>query len=311
MKYLKKFNKHIEYESYIDNDKDKVYPIVSYCDEKNHIHINDNRLYVKYKSYKTNNDTIAIYIDDFPQEVCDNEYDGDMISFKEEFISNYKGYCNKYVYTNDTFEYDDKEYYLWEYASGDDFETYLLTETLDFTGLSLIDNIENDYIPFKYILNADLNEIYNDSDVDYILVATEESSLKLFDNIEGIESMEIGGIKQNPIISNYKKGSESYITATYNLTDLTRIEPYLFYNCTDIVSVTIPKSVTYIGGSAFRECYNIKEIIFNSKIPPILDDDIDMFDDIDSVKIYVPAKSLDLYKKTGNWVNYSDIIYPL
>ncbi len=58
---------------------------------------------------------------------------------------------------------------------------------------------------------------------------------------------------------------------TYNVGS---IEPYAFLNCSRIVSVTIPSSVTSIGSRAFARCYSLKNVYFESDASSIVDDQL-------------------------------------
>ena len=101
------------------------------------------------------------------------------------------------------------------------------------------------------------------------------------------------------------------------------------YYFTSIVSVTIPKSVTSIGGSAFRGCSGLTSITIGNCVtdignyafngcssltsvtieattPPILDSTT--FMSTNSCPIYVPAQSVDAYKAASLWSDYASRI---
>jgi hypothetical protein len=49
------------------------------------------------------------------------------------------------------------------------------------------------------------------------------------------------------------------------------IEDYVFQNCYSLNSVTIPNSVTSIGGSAFGDCYSLSSVVIPNSVTSIED----------------------------------------
>ena len=113
---------------------------------------------------------------------------------------------------------------------------------------------------------------------------------------------------------------------TKELEGITAIYPHAFYDIKGIKSVTIPNSVTSVGGFAFFSCSNLVSIRFESKsnlktikesafkwcselksvylpaTPPTLED-VSAFANIHaSCTFYCPSQaSLDSYKAAPNW----------
>lgn len=116
-----------------------------------------------------------------------------------------------------------------------------------------------------------------------------------------------------------------------DLAGASRIRNSTFSSCSALTSVTIPSSVTSIGGSAFQSCGRLASVTIPSGVtqiqmrafydcralisvtveattPPALTN-INVFSDTSAnLVIYVPAASVDTYKATTNWSAYADKI---
>ena len=95
------------------------------------------------------------------------------------------------------------------------------------------------------------------------------------------------------IISNVYKNGKGIITFDGALTS---IGEYAFKNCNNMVSITLPNSVTSIGKYAFETC-SVSEIYIKATTPPIIYDT--SFNIYFSLNFYVPAESVEAYKKAG------------
>ena len=90
---------------------------------------------------------------------------------------------------------------------------------------------------------------------------------------------------------------------------VTSIRGYAFYDCLSISKVTIGSGVTEINTYAFKKCSFLGSIKILATTPPTLGSDV--FGDIISFQIYVPAASLDAYKTATNWSAYASYIKPI
>ena len=88
-----------------------------------------------------------------------------------------------------------------------------------------------------------------------------------------------------------------------------------FSECKSLPAITIPKSVTYIERFAFYKNKSLRTVIMESAIPPEYSyyifvepnesgsSDIKPFKPL-PVKVYVPAGSVEIYKKNYEWGKY-------
>ena len=90
-----------------------------------------------------------------------------------------------------------------------------------------------------------------------------------------------------------------------DLTGITRVKDYAFRFCQNLVSVTIPDGVTFIGWMAFNGCYNLANIYLHSATPPSLYSTNAI---PDTTIIHVPIGYGDAYKAATNWSYHSSRI---
>ncbi len=86
------------------------------------------------------------------------------------------------------------------------------------------------------------------------------------------------------------------------------IESSAFYGCTGLTTIAIPASVTKLGYEAFKGCTGLKDIYCKSTTPPSLGSSSLFENTAETLKIYVPRASVDVYKTSSNWREYKDRI---
>ena len=84
------------------------------------------------------------------------------------------------------------------------------------------------------------------------------------------------------------------------------IGSYAFYSCTGLSSITIPNSVTSIESYAFMDCSGFTSITSEATIPPSCGD-ASFFNVKKSIPVYVPANSVEAYKKAKEWKDFTNI----
>lgn len=90
--------------------------------------------------------------------------------------------------------------------------------------------------------------------------------------------------------------------------NLAVVSDYAFDDAFCLTSVVIPGNVTSIESSSFSRCYGVKEYHIKASTPPVMQNK-NAFDGIvEDCIIYVPAGSVEEYKRATNWSVYADKI---
>ena len=76
-----------------------------------------------------------------------------------------------------------------------------------------------------------------------------------------------------------------------------------FHGCS-LTSIEIPNSVTSIGEYAFCECDSLQKIICLATTPPQISSDAFVGVETSTIPLYVPAKSVELYKAAAVWKEF-------
>lgn len=88
---------------------------------------------------------------------------------------------------------------------------------------------------------------------------------------------------------------------------VTSIGKNAFRDCTSLTSATIGSGVTTIGETAFYNCLSLTSVTVNATTPPTLRS-MAFGNASDSLVIYVPSSSLEIYKTATNWKTYASRI---
>ena len=122
------------------------------------------------------------------------------------------------------------------------------------------------------------------------------TSITIPNSVTSIEEMAFAGC--------YNLKSITIPNSVYNIGD------QVFSSCSALTSITIPKSVNSIGWYAFNGCSNLISITCEAITPPncISGEKYRTFYNVNrSIPIYVPANSVDAYKKANDWKDFTNI----
>jgi hypothetical protein len=83
-----------------------------------------------------------------------------------------------------------------------------------------------------------------------------------------------------------------------------------FFDNDTLEKVVLPQTIGFIGVTAFFSCTILKEVIIPISVPPVLKGDnvFDPYLELNFLKIFVPEDSVQVYKTTPLWSEYSNAI---
>ena len=127
-----------------------------------------------------------------------------------------------------------------------------------------------------------------------------------FYECEGLTSVTIPNSVTS--IGDYAFHNCSSLTSVTIPNSVTSIGEGAFADCTGLTSVTIPNSVTSIGNLAFVACISLTSVTNYAKIPQEIDSHTFYVVDYQSCKLYVQKESVNLYKNSNGWKEFTNII---
>ena len=89
---------------------------------------------------------------------------------------------------------------------------------------------------------------------------------------------------------------------------VTTIGGAVFHGCSALTSVTIPNSVISIGNLAFYNCSALTSVTSMNPIPPTCGSYVFYGVDTNTCKLYVPEGSKEVYSTADHWKDFMDII---
>ena len=127
--------------------------------------------------------------------------------------------------------------------------------------------------------------------------------LNAFYNCKGLTSIDIPNSVTS--IGNSAFSDCSGLTSIDIPNSVTSIGEFTFASCSGLTSATIPSSVTKIDGYAFAFCEGLKKIESKAETPPVCGEMV--FMEVGECVLYVPEKSIETYKSTAPWSDFSSI----
>ena len=179
----------------------------------------------------------------------------------------------------------------------------------------------NDYIPLT--VNSEIR------DSDYVLSENKSKLVKWlnkgvkkldmntvpeFRNINSIEFYSFNGCTElesiiiGDNVLNIQTSAFSNLKKLKNITFNNKIEGIsndVFRGCTALTTLTFPKSINFFASGCFEDCPNLKTFIIKAETPPRVSTFPSLFSTGNEPTIYVPANSVENYKKAEGWKKYA------
>ena len=116
-------------------------------------------------------------------------------------------------------------------------------------------------------------------------VTDTSNQTKLCNSTGYFSTMEIDGVVQPSVVSEYTFSTTGEHIVKYTLVDDTTIGNNAFQYCTSLTSVTIGNSVTSIGDRAFQDCTSLTSVIIPNSVTSIVSEAFSRCSGLTSVTI--------------------------
>ena len=151
--------------------------------------------------------------------------------------------------------------YLKEFSTHSEYDTYINGSGAILPNVSIC-TIEG-HVHYNPWVDTRVEAKYN--------VTSTSSPTKLYNIsvVRPFSSIEIDGVAQPRVVSEYTFSTTGEHTVKYTLTDPTSIGYYVFRECSGLTSIDIPNSVTSIGNGAFYYCTSLTSIDIPNSVTSI------------------------------------------
>ena len=138
-----------------------------------------------------------------------------------------------------------------------------------------------------------------------------------FRNVNSIEFSSFNGCTElesiiiGDNVLNIQTSAFSHLKKLKNITFNNKIKGIsndVFRGCTALTTLTFPKSINFFASGSFEDCPNLKTFIIKAETPPRVNTFPSLFSTGDEPTIYVPANSVENYKKAEGWKKYANKI---
>lgn len=102
-------------------------------------------------------------------------------------------------------------------------------------------------------------------------VTSTENETKIGFNVTNVDKIEIDGVLLDGVVNSYTFDTLGEHTIMYTLKDSTDLQNVAYMSCPNLVSISIPESVTTIGSNAFAYCSGLTNITIPSSVTSIGD----------------------------------------
>ena len=294
MKYIKKFDRHADYEAYI-NGGGAVLPNVSYCVDLNEVHFNKYTPQPETRIVATFN-------------VTDTTNPTDIVGFYEDKTGN--------IYFTSLFESIEIDgilqnsvvgYYQFD-TIGEHTIKYTLTDPTSI-GLSAFQGctgLTSVTIP-SGVTSIGLSAFQGCTGLTSVTIPSSVTSIEkdVFGDCTGLTSVELSNNLTS--INEYAFNGCRSLTLIEIPSGVTSIGLSAFNSCTGLTSVTIPSGVTSIGQFAFYGCTGLTAFTTYATTPPTLSGG-SVLTNTNDCPIYVPSTSVSAYQSASGWNTYASRI---
>ena len=294
MKYIKKFDRHADYEAYI-NGGGAVLPNVSYCVDLNEVHFNKYTPQPETRIVATFN-------------VTDTTNPTDIVGFYEDKTGN--------IYFTSLFESIEIDgilqnsvvgYYQFD-TIGEHTIKYTLTDPTSI-GLSAFQGctgLTSVTIP-SGVTSIGQFAFQGCTGLTSVTIPSSVTSIEkdVFGDCTGLTSVELSNNLTS--INEYAFNGCRSLTLIEIPSGVTSIGLSAFNSCTGLTSVTIPSGVTSIGQFAFYGCTGLTAFTTYATTPPTLSGG-SVLTNTNDCPIYVPSTSVSAYQSASGWNTYASRI---